>query len=163
MVAAVLGAWVAGCSFDVIGVNTGDPAGPADPSAPTQSVPSAADGGTTTQPTPPPPPTPPGTTPDMAQQRVGTPCTADAQCDPGLFCAKSFGVGPGHIDIPGGYCTLDCSSTACPPSSVCSTTAFGKYCMSSCPPDPCRKDYVCCDEGQGQKACSPTQLCEKQD
>jgi len=141
---------VAGCTFDIIGTNV-DPAGtPATPS-PTQSVPPAADGGA--------PPQSPGATPDMAQQRIGTPCTADAQCDPGLFCAKTFGIGPGHVDIPGGYCTHDCSSSTCPTNSICVTTQFGKYCMSSCPPDPCRTGYECCDEGGGQNACSPTQLC----
>jgi hypothetical protein len=154
MVAAVVGALVGGCSFDVIGVNTGGPNAPPDPSAPTQSVPNGPDGGTTSQQ---PPPT--GGTPDMAQQRIGTACTADAQCDPGLLCAKTFGIGPGHVDIPGGYCTRDCSSTPCPTNSVCATTAFGKFCLSSCPPDPCRMGYTCCDEGNGQKACSPMMLC----
>jgi serine protease len=101
----------------------------------------------------------------MAQQRVGTACTADAQCDPGLFCAKTFGVGPGRIDIPGGYCTLECSSAACPANSICVTFSFGKYCASTCPPDPCRTStgYVCCDEGNGQNACTPTALCPKKD
>jgi hypothetical protein len=152
MVAALLGATAAGCTFDVIGTNVGDPAEPMPPS-PTQSVPptTGSDGGAPTQ--------SPGATPDMAQQRIGTPCTADAQCDPGLFCAKSFGTGPGHIDIPGGYCTHDCSSSTCPTNSICVPTAFGQYCMSSCPPDPCRTGYECCDEGGGQKACSPTMLC----
>jgi serine protease len=119
-------------------------------------VPNGPDAGAATAPAP----TPPG--PDMAQQRVGTPCISDAQCDPGLICAKTFGIGPGHVDIPGGYCTHDCSSNACPANSICVTFTFGKYCASSCPPDPCRTTtgYVCCDESDG-KACTPTALCPK--
>ena len=159
------GFWVvvllAGCSFDVVGTTVDDPgAGPALPS-PTQSVPSALDAGTNT-PLPPPTNPPPTTTPDMAQQRIGIPCTGDAQCDPGLFCAKSFGTGPGHVDIAGGYCTLACGSAACPPSSFCNDFGvLGKYCLSSCPPDPCRTGggYVCCNEGGGKHGCSPTDLC----
>jgi hypothetical protein len=163
MVAAVVGAscfFAAGCTFDVIGVNTGDPNGPPAPPAPTQSVPSgAADGGTTSQ-QPPPPQTPPTPgAPDMAQQRIGTACMNDNQCDPGLTCAQSFGIGPGRVTIPGGYCTLDCSTATCPANSVCTTLTFGKFCMSSCPPDPCRTGYTCCSIGQSQKVCSTMQLC----
>lgn len=141
-------ALVMGCTFDVIGSNV-DPA-PSAPPSPTQSVPNTAtDAGTSTA------------GPDMAQQRVGTACAGDSDCDPGLFCAKSFGVGPPRVDIPGGYCTLDCSNAACPANSVCVTFSFGKYCASSCPPDPCRTQsgYVCCDEGGGAHACTPGGLC----
>jgi hypothetical protein len=152
---AALGLIVGGCSFDVPGTSVGDPAGTPTPS-PTQSVPS--------MPAPPPsdggaPPQSPGATPDMAQQRIGTACTTDAQCDPGLICATSFGVGPGRVVIPGGYCTHECSSSTCPANSVCSSMTIGKYCLSSCPPDPCRAGYVCCDQGKGQSACSTDQLC----
>ena len=155
----VVATLVAGCSFDVTGTNV-DPPGTATPPSPTQSVPSSADAGTPAQ--PPPPST---STPDMAAERVGTACTSDAQCDPGLFCAKTFGIGPGHVDIPGGYCTRDCSSVACPANSMCVTFSFGKYCSSTCPPDPCRTSsgYVCCDEGNGDKACTPTALCGQKD
>jgi hypothetical protein len=150
---------VAGCSFDVIGTNVGDPAGgPTGTPSPTQSLPDSPDMATTTPPPSMPPPSmPPG--PDMSQQPVGTACTSDAQCGAGLFCAKSFGVGPGRIDIPGGYCTLDCSSTACPADSFCSTFTFGKYCLSSCPPDPCRTGYKCCDEGGGKNGCATDSMC----
>jgi len=118
MVAAVV---VAGCSFDVIGTNVGDPAGgsPATPS-PTQSVPDGPDSGIAATP-------PPTAGPDMATQRVGTACTSNTQCDPGLICGKTFGVGAGKIDIPGGYCTLDCTTTACPANSFCATFTFGKF------------------------------------
>jgi hypothetical protein len=150
---------VAGCSFDVIGTNVGDPSGTGSQPSPTQSVPDGPDAGvaaTTPSPTPAPP--------DMAQQRIGTACTTDAQCDPGLFCAQSFGIGPGRISIPGGYCTLDCTSAACPANSFCETFTFGKYCVSSCPPDPCgRTGYQCCDYGMMQKGCAPDALCPKKE
>ncbi|MCA1664805.1 MAG: hypothetical protein LC659_11135 [Myxococcales bacterium] len=159
-VLCVMALVVAGCSFDVVGTNV-DPSLPvASPSpSPTQSVPNGPDGGAT-KPTPPPPAT---GAPDMAVERVGTACTVDAECDPGLTCVKSFGAGPGRVDIPGGYCTLECSSAACPANSMCVTFTFGKYCASTCPPDPCRTSsgYVCCDEGNGQNACTPTALCGK--
>jgi hypothetical protein len=149
--------FVAGCSFSVIGTNTGDPAGGSATPSPTQSVPDVPDAGV-----PATTPTPTPTGPDMATQRVGTACTSDAQCDPGLFCAKSFGIGPGRVDIPGGYCTLDCSSTACPANSFCETFNFGKYCISSCPPDPCRgAGYVCCGYSGGNNGCAPDALCPK--
>jgi hypothetical protein len=151
IVLLLAGCALAGCSFDIIGSNVDDP-GAVTPPSPTQSVPNGADAGTATPP-------PPG--PDMAQQRVGTPCTDDAQCDPGLTCAKTFGAGPGKVDIPGGYCTRACDMLACPANSICVTFSFGKYCASSCPPDPCRtaSGYVCCDEGGGKNACTPTALC----
>ena len=152
---------VAGCSFDVIGTTVGDPSGGSNtPSSPTQSVPSTDDAGAPATQPPAPPTTPPPA--DMAEQRVGTACTDNAHCDPGLICAKSFGVGPGHVDVPGGYCTLDCSKTACPADSVCVTFTFGKYCESTCPPDPCRTGYTCCDVGDGDtKACTPGMLCKQ--
>jgi hypothetical protein len=152
---------VAGCSFDVIGVNVPAGAGSATPS-PTQSVPSDADAAVAAAP---PAPTPPNTPPpDMAQklERVGVACTMDSDCDAGLFCAKSFGIGPGRVDIPGGYCTLQCGSAACPASSFCNDFGvLGKYCLSSCPPDPCRTaaGYVCCEESGGQHGCTPDNLC----
>src|SRR5438874_13152087 len=95
MVAAVV---VAGCSFDIVGTTVGDPNGGATATpSPTQSVPDGPDSGVAA--TPPPPPT---VGSDMATQRIGTPCTSNAQCDPGLICGKTFGAGPGKIDIPGG-------------------------------------------------------------
>lgn len=147
----------AGCTFDVIGTYV-DPNAP--PSSPTQSVPSGDTdaGAPATQPAP--PMNPAG--PDMAQQRIGTACTTDAQCDPGLTCGKTFGAGPGKVDIPGGYCTLDCSKNACPTGSVCVTFTFGKFCESDCPPDPCRTGYTCCTVSQDEsKACTPSTLCPK--
>ncbi len=154
---------VTGCSFDVIGTNVGGPnggnqSGPAP--TPSQPAPTASDGGAPPeQPQPPGNPAPPA---DMAQQRIGTACTTDPQCDPGLVCATSFGVGPGHVNVPGGYCTLDCSKSACPTNSVCVTFTFGKFCESTCPPDPCRTGYTCCTiPDVDANACTPSQLCPK--
>ncbi|HEX8952734.1 MAG TPA: hypothetical protein VF945_12850, partial [Polyangia bacterium] len=67
MVAVVM----AGCSFNVIGTNVGDPTAGATPPSPTQSVPNG-DGGAPAAQTP-----PSSTGPDMAQQRIGTACTVD--------------------------------------------------------------------------------------
>jgi hypothetical protein len=159
---------LAGCQFSVTGTSVGDP------TAPTPSP-----GDTTTQPQSPSPPTsstppppddagvPPAAPGDMTAPpptaRVGTPCTNDNQCDPGLFCAKTFFIGLTRIDVPGGYCTVSCGNdpTVCPANSFCYTFSFGKYCGSSCPPDPCRKGYQCCDGGGGQKACTPDTLCKE--
>ena len=160
---ALLAALWCGCSFDVIGTNVDDPGTPAG-SAPTQSIPSGP-GTTPTEdlgmPTPPNgSPTPPSTMPDMARQRVGTPCKSNGDCDAGLTCATTFFVGLTRIDVPGGYCTEDCSAATvtCPTDSYCGSFSFGKFCLSSCPPDPCRKDYECC-ANNGAKACLPGGLC----
>ena len=163
---------LAGCQFSVDGSKIDPPAAAPDPDP-------TGGGGSTTAPAPPPtsstpPPTqqpdfdlavPPGT--DMSVKRVGTPCTQDAQCDPGLFCAKTFFIGLTRIDVPGGYCTEACDKdpTVCPANSFCYSFSFGKYCGSSCPPDPCRKGYQCCSNSSGngsgdQKACTPDTLCK---
>jgi hypothetical protein len=150
-----------GCSFHVPGVNVppGDPGGggPYTPSpvASTPNPPSDADAGMSA--TAPPDMSAP---PHMTAPRVGTACTDDTQCDPGLFCAKSFGIGAGRVDIPGGYCTLDCKGgKACPANSACATFSFGQFCVSSCPPDPCREGYQCCDV-QGVHGCMSSNLCD---
>lgn len=149
-----------GCSFDIAGTNVGGDPGAA-PGSPTQSIPDQPDAAMAPTTDPPPPPTPPmPPPPDMAQQRIGTACANNAQCDKGLICAVSFGIGPGRVDIPGGYCTHECSSSTCPANSFCGTLSFGKYCLSSCPPDPCRESYECC-ANSNQKACLPDGLCPK--
>lgn len=150
-----------GCSFDVIGTTVGgsDPGATTPGGSPTSSIPDPPDAATappTSDPTPPPPPMPPVA--DMAVQRIGTACMSNAQCDPGLTCAQTFNVGLSRVDIPGGYCTHDCTNAACPPNSYCGTFSFGKFCISSCPPDPCRKDYKCCNNSN-KKACLPDDLC----
>ncbi|HEY2749515.1 MAG TPA: hypothetical protein VGL86_33075 [Polyangia bacterium] len=158
----LLAALVTGCSFDVGGTNV-DPSGgspPSTPASPPQSAPNGPDAGAPAPPTPtnPTPPAPPAMTPDMAQQRIGTACKADSDCDPGLICAQTFLVGLQKIDIPGGYCTHECSMSACPANSFCGSFSFGKYCLSSCPPDPCRNDYKCCANSK-MNACLPDDLC----
>lgn len=160
----LLAVLLAGCQFSVIGTPVGG-------NAPGQSQAPPVDD--TTQPQSPPtsstPPAPadadlavpPGT--DMSVERVGTPCTADNQCDPGLICAKTFYVGVTKVDIPGGYCTLNCGNdpSVCPANSFCGSFNFGRYCLSNCPPDPCRKGYSCCDNS-GQQGCTPSMLCPKE-
>jgi hypothetical protein len=147
-----------GCTFNVAGTGVG---GGTDPAA-TQSVPDQPDAGmappTTDPPPPPPPSTMPTPPPDMAHQRIGTACKADKDCDPGLTCAVSFAVGLSRVDIPNGYCTHDCTSAACPANSYCGSFSFGKFCLSSCPPDPCRDNYQCCANAN-QNACLPSGLC----
>lgn len=161
----------AGCQFAVIGTPVGG-GGTGDPGQPT-ATPPVDD---TTQPQSPPTSAspPPGTwdaavppSADMSVQRIGTPCTADAQCDPGLICAKTFYMGLVRVDIPGGYCTLSCASdpTLCPASSFCGVFNFGKFCLSDCPPDPCRKGYSCCNPASGPdgpQGCTPSMLCPKE-
>jgi hypothetical protein len=152
----------AGCSFDVLGTNV-DPGGGSSPPAqsPTQSIPTETDAGVdaapATDPTPP-PPAPPTATPDMAQERIGIACKNDGDCDPGLICAQSFLVGLIVVQIPNGYCTHECGSSACPANSFCGSFSFGKYCLSSCPPDPCRNNYQCCANSK-MNACLPNDLC----
>ncbi len=155
---ALVGLLLAGCQFSVVGTSVGDPTGGAggtttpQQAPPTSSSPppgsSASDGGAS------------ASTPDLAgvQQRVGTPCMTNAECDPGMMCARTFYVGLQKVDIPGGYCTLDCNNAACPANSFCATFAFGRYCASSCPPDPCRGGYSCC-ANNGQNGCTPNALC----
>jgi serine protease len=60
---------------------------------------------------------------------------------------------------PGGYCSKDCSTAACPLGSTCiGTTA--PFCVSQCTgPDTgqstCRVNYVCYDDGTGKGMCLP--------
>jgi len=159
----LVAALLAGCSFDIIGTNvdpTGAGSAPATPPS-SDPPPTVVDAGmappTPANPTPPAPPPP--APPDMAEpQHIGTACKADGDCDPGLICAQSFLVGLAKVDIPGGYCTHECSSSACPADSFCGSFSFGKYCLSSCPPDPCRANYKCCANSK-QSACLPDDLC----
>lgn len=155
-------ALVAGCTFTIDGMDVpasgAAPGSAADPGTPPVADTPVAD---TPAPTPDaaapdPAPAPP---PDMAQALVvGTPCTANADCATGLVCGKSFNTAAGVVKVPGGYCTLDCSNATCPTGSFCGSFSFGKFCLSDCPPDPCRKGYQCC-QNSGQKGCTPDQLC----
>jgi hypothetical protein len=153
------------CQFSVHGITDGT-----NPGSSGNGSSGNGDNGSSTPPSPPtastPPPTddagtPPPSGGDMSQQRVGTACTSDAECDPGLFCAKSFLIGLQQVPVPGGYCTLDCSKgAACPANSFCGAFSFGHFCLSSCPPDPCRVGYSCCANSAGANGCTQTNLCK---
>ncbi len=128
----------AGCEFIV------PPTGPSGMAPGTNN---GTGGGGTTQPPASSSPTPvsedagAATTPavvDMGHAPIGSACSSDGQCGYGLVCGKSFFAGQQMVQIPGGYCTMDCKNAPCPTGSVCTTFSFGQYCTSSCPPDPCR-------------------------
>ncbi|MBX5484325.1 MAG: S8 family serine peptidase [Myxococcaceae bacterium] len=81
---------------------------------------------------------------------VGDACTADADCASQL-CAT---------DWPGGYCTQECSNSACPGGSVCVAFSTGDFCMEACPApgggqSTCRSGYSCVELTNGEGACLP--------
>jgi hypothetical protein len=66
---------------------------------------------------------------------VGGGCHGDKECAPGLSC-----VG----DLPGGYCTKDCSTVDCDPGSICSQVASANLCLKACAAHAdCRSGYQC--------------------
>jgi serine protease len=83
---------------------------------------------------------------------VGSACTSDANCPDGGRCITSY---------PGGYCTRDCASQACPSGSKCvDSTTSGRRCIATCTgPDTgrstCRTSYVCYSDGTGDGLCFP--------
>ena len=151
---------LAGCTFSIQGTDVpanGASSGADNPSLPpsTAAMPPPLPDAATPDPTTP----PPASMPDMSQPLlVGIACTMDAQCGSGLVCGKSFNTVGGVVKIPGGYCTRDCSKSPCPDGSFCGTFSFGKFCLSRCPPDPCRNNYKCCSNN-GQMGCTPDDLC----
>lgn len=151
---ALLAGLVAGCSFNVPGVGLPPTAGGSPGGGGPTSTPVAS-------PTPPTPADDGGAPADLAQQPIGAACVNNGDCGSG-FCAHSFATFGGGVSIPNGYCTLDChNNVQCPTGSVCGHFSFGQFCLSSCPPDPCRgAGYTCCDNG-GNRACTPTDLCGK--
>nr|BDT31476.1 S8 family peptidase [Myxococcus sp. MH1] len=94
---------------------------------------------------------------DDPSLQVGAPCSLDSECGEGL-CNTNF---------PGGYCTLQCNSTACPAGSKCyvvnSVTGL-KSCLDSCSREigtgqgDCRSQYRCYSDGTGIGACQPSCL-----
>ncbi|HYO70162.1 MAG TPA: S8 family serine peptidase, partial [Archangium sp.] len=84
---------------------------------------------------------------------VGKPCTSDAQCGTeGLCVTASQGY-------PGGYCTRECLTAACPVGSKCYANTEGTeaYCFATCTgvggQGTCRTGYFCYDDGAGGGAC----------
>ena len=60
---------------------------------------------------------------------------------------------------PGGYCSKNCSTTACPLGSTC-VGSDTLLCLSSCTgpgagQSTCRSSYVCYDDGSGKGVCLP--------
>ncbi len=84
--------------------------------------------------------------------QVGAACTSDANCPEQGACVT---------DWPGGYCTRDCSTTACPAASKCyqlDTNVFACFATCSGPRtgrSNCRNGYVCEADAAGGAFCVP--------
>ncbi|AEI62669.1 S8 family serine peptidase [Corallococcus macrosporus] len=85
---------------------------------------------------------------------VGSACGSNGDC-PGGVCVT---------DYPGGYCSMDCTTSACPAGSRCYIvdSASGlKACLATCSRQvgtgqgDCRSGYVCYSDGTGSGACQP--------
>ncbi|WP_224364912.1 S8 family peptidase [Hyalangium versicolor] len=91
---------------------------------------------------------------DTPELVVGSSCTSDSDCPDDGFCVTAY---------PGGYCSRDCSSQACPSGSKCyivNSATGARSCIASCTgPDAgqstCRTSYVCYDDGAGSGECLP--------
>jgi hypothetical protein len=135
----------AGCAFQVPGVGPGssstggnDPAGSQDAA------------------TPAPLPVGDGAVPESTQ--IGAACDAlKHPCPAPLTCDTKAGF----VDVPGGYCTMDCTSTSCPTGSQCSISWGGvRVCIEDCPAAGCRPGYICCKNGWAAPgACLTPGLC----
>jgi len=85
---------------------------------------------------------------------VGSPCTSNADCLDGGRCVTGY---------PGGYCTRDCNSKACPSGSKCyvvDSSTGERACIATCPgiglgQSTCRTNYVCYDDEAGSGQCLP--------
>ena len=83
--------------------------------------------------------------------RVGTACSADADCGQlPAFCATG---------VPGGYCSLPCggpSNAACPAGSNCTSAGGTNVCLLACQNSTgCRSGYLCLADVNGTKSCVP--------
>ncbi|MCA2980466.1 MAG: S8 family peptidase [Myxococcaceae bacterium] len=83
---------------------------------------------------------------------IGAACADDATCGEGGVCAVAF---------PGGYCTRDCSASACPAGSKCASGETVALCLDTCTAprsgrSTCRASYVCEADGTGQGFCVPS-------
>jgi hypothetical protein len=71
---------------------------------------------------------------------TGQPCAANSDC------ASSF-----CLPFADGYCSSDCSATACNDGETCLKLAAGSFCLQRCTaPSDCRDGYMCF-----QQACQP--------
>jgi hypothetical protein len=67
---------------------------------------------------------------------IGASCSALSPCGPGQTCATG---------VPGGYCTADCSTVACPSNATCvQLGSADRICIRSCSSRAdCRSDHQC--------------------
>jgi hypothetical protein len=66
-----------------------------------------------------------------ATKKVGDPCNADIECEPGAFCANSDVLTPAVVPS-GSVCTKDCCrSDQCAANAVCFGSGKGNFCVSS--------------------------------
>ncbi len=85
---------------------------------------------------------------------VGSPCTSNTDCVDGGRCVTAY---------PGGYCTRDCNTQACPSGSKCyvvDSSTGARACIASCAApgtgqSNCRTSYVCYDDEAGGGQCLP--------
>jgi serine protease len=92
---------------------------------------------------------------DTPALTVGSACSTNTDCPDGGRCVTSY---------PGGYCTRDCGSQACPSGSKCyvvDSSTNAKVCIASCTgpgagQSNCRDaNYVCYDDEAGSGQCLP--------
>lgn len=82
---------------------------------------------------------------------IGTGCADSSTCGEGGVCGTGF---------PGGYCTRDCATSACPTGAKCVSGATVSLCLDTCTGpragrSTCRQSYVCEDDGAGSGVCVP--------
>jgi serine protease len=85
---------------------------------------------------------------------VGSACASDTDCPDGGRCVTGY---------PGGYCTRDCNTQACPSGSKCyvvDSSTGARACIATCPgvglgQSTCRSSYVCYDDEAGGGQCLP--------
>jgi hypothetical protein len=149
----------AGCAFQVPGVGPGPsvgggsaPAGndnnidPGDTFAPVAGLDPGPAPPAPPAPTPTPTPTPDAGTMVPESSHIGDACDdKNKACPTGQVCETKTSFGS---DIPGGYCTLSCSTTPCPSDAQC-TVPWGttRVCLENCPAAGCRIGYLCCKNG----------------
>ena len=92
---------------------------------------------------------------------VGAACKTSAECGgDGLVCVDQVGIGKTKVQFPGGHCTRDCTTNACPSDSMCAREG-GTFnlCEAKCTPGVatgCRDGYRCCS---ADAVCAPANSC----
>lgn len=126
-------------------------------------------------------PTPDGGTPDGSiptmPGNIGASCAEDGDCTAvaGGSCMTSFGAGGFALELPGGYCTLECTPSTlpggtdeCPAGSACFGGGIGGFgggfCAKTCTASSdCRasEGYTCQSTsfiGMGPDVCAPPMM-----